>query len=68
MLPAQAYFTLALSFDESGPRGAGIEQECHEEGLYTAPGRTSRNFVEKFSTTYLRPLRACDARALSLSV
>jgi hypothetical protein len=29
VLPAQAYFTLALSFNESGPRGADIEQECH---------------------------------------
>ena len=28
-LPAQAWFTLTLSFNESGPHGVSIEQECH---------------------------------------
>ncbi len=31
--PAQAQFTLALSFTESGPRGADIESKRHLKGM-----------------------------------
>lgn len=30
VVPAQACFTLALSLDESGPRGAEIELQSHD--------------------------------------
>ena len=45
--PAQAYFALALSFEESAPRGAGIEQESHDGGVVAdGPGAVKEENAE----------------------
>jgi len=46
LLPAQAYFSLALSFNESGPARVGIQTAQHDKTLVADDQRPVKPFFQ----------------------